>query len=101
MRNLPTTIAAAVEFFSKGFPPGSELKFKTDEVNGDGEWAFDRGTFKLTQEGNELDAGKLVSDSAEYSVHLVMLMSFPRYILVWRKVGPDFFIHNDIWNPLK
>uniref|UniRef100_A0A915KZU2 DUF4440 domain-containing protein n=1 Tax=Romanomermis culicivorax TaxID=13658 RepID=A0A915KZU2_ROMCU len=52
----------------------------TDEVNGGGEWAFERGHYSLDgSHGNETGA----------------------YLIVWKKVDHKWFIYNDCFNVIK
>ena len=66
------------------------------QVNGAGDWAFERGSYQLDgTRGVETGAYAFATNSS-----LVPITLFS-YLLVWKKVNGKWLIHNDCFNVIK
>ena len=68
-------------FYGKNYESPAFPVCKVEEVNGEGDWAYARGTYKLTDGKAEADSGKFVT--------------------VWKKAKNEFEVHAAIWNSSK
>uniref|UniRef100_A0A914VFX7 DUF4440 domain-containing protein n=1 Tax=Plectus sambesii TaxID=2011161 RepID=A0A914VFX7_9BILA len=67
--------AGAEEVYQQFMDAGAKNgKNNTEEVNGSGDWAFERGTYEI-----ELGSGPMSGG----------------YLLVWKKINGTWLIHND------
>ena len=85
--NMPANIGrAAIEPWSKGFLGmfGVEFALSVDEVRVLGEWAFERGTYKIGL--NPKSGGPSMQDAGKYIT------------IYQRKSGDGWRIARDIWN---
>ncbi|KAK0403800.1 hypothetical protein QR680_017128 [Steinernema hermaphroditum] len=73
--------AGIEQYFKQDMSEGvASAQIITEEVNGSGEWAFERGSYHLEgSRGTESGA----------------------YLLVWKKVDGKWLIHNDCFNVIK
>uniref|UniRef100_A0A915AIT1 DUF4440 domain-containing protein n=1 Tax=Parascaris univalens TaxID=6257 RepID=A0A915AIT1_PARUN len=78
----PVKGRAGIEaYFKQDMAEGvKSVQVITEEVNGSGDWAFERGSYHLDgTRGTESGA----------------------YLLVWKKIGGQWLIHNDCFNVIK